>query len=194
MKMNKAALLLLTTLVASPIALAEQTPNFNFVSGGYLDADIDGESADGWTIDGSKLVSENVFLSGQYQTVGDSVNGADFDINWLSAGVGYRTAISSSTDFYGLLTYENIELEASYAGRSESEDENGYGLSVGLRSMVSESFELDGRLGYVDIDDDSETSISVGARYYINENVSFGANYTSLDDLDLISATVRYSF
>jgi len=34
----------------------------------------------------------------------------------------------------------------------------------------------------------------VGARYYINENLSFGANYMSLDDLDLISATVRYSF
>jgi hypothetical protein len=38
MKMNKTALLLLTTLVASPAALAEQTPNFNFVSGGYLTA------------------------------------------------------------------------------------------------------------------------------------------------------------
>lgn len=193
MKMNKVSLLLLTTLVASPIAFAK-TPNFNFVSGGYLDGDIDGEGADGWTIDGSTLVSENVFLSGQYQTVGDSENGLDVDINWLSAGVGYRTAISASTDFYGLVTYENLEAEASYRGNSASEDENGYGLSVGVRSMVSDSIELDGRLGYIDIADESETSISVGARFHMNESFSFGANYTSLDDLDLISATVRYSF
>lgn len=60
--------------------------------------------------------------------------------------------------------------------------------------MVSDNIELDGRVGNVDIADESETSFSVSARYYINNNVSLGANYTSLDELDLVSLTARYSF
>ncbi|XQF92615.1 outer membrane beta-barrel protein [Pseudoalteromonas espejiana] len=193
MKTNKIAILLFTAAVASPAALAE-SPNFNYVSAGYLDGDIDGDDADGWTFDGSTLLGENFFLSGQYQTVGNSDDGVDVDFNWLSAGLGYRTAISASTDFYGLVTYENVEVEASYRGSSISDDENGYGLSVGVRSMVSDNIELDGRLGYIDIADESETSFTVGARYYFNNNFSLGANYTTLDELDLVGLTARYSF
>lgn len=193
MKTNKIAILLFTAVVASPAALAE-SPNFNYVSAGYLDGDIDGDDADGWTFDGSTLLGENFFLSGQYQTVGNSDDGVDVDFNWLSAGLGYRTAISASTDFYGLVTYENVEVEASYRGSSISDDENGYGLSVGIRSMVSDNIELDGRLGYIDIADESETSFTVGARYYFNNNFSLGANYTTLDGLDLVGLTARYSF
>ena len=193
MKTNKIAILLFTAAVASPAVLAE-SPNFNYVSAGYLNGDIDGDDADGWTLDGSTLLGENFFLSGQYQTVGNSDDGLDVDLNWLSAGVGYRAAISASTDFYGLLTYENVEAEASYRGNSASEDENGYGLSIGVRSMLSDSIELDGRLGYIDIEDESETSITLGARYYMNKNFSIGANYTTIDELDLVSLTARYSF
>ncbi|MCQ8891150.1 porin family protein [Pseudoalteromonas carrageenovora] len=193
MKTNKIAILLFTAAVASPAVLAE-SPNFNYVSAGYLNGDIDGDDADGWTLDGSTLLGENFFLSGQYQTVGNSDDGLDVDLNWLSAGAGYRTAISASTDFYGLLTYENVEAEASYRGNSASEDENGYGLSIGVRSMLSDSIELDGRLGYIDIEDESETSITLGARYYMNKNFSIGANYTTIDELDLVSLTARYSF
>lgn len=182
-----------TAVVASPAALAE-SPNFNYVSAGYLDGDIDGDDADGWTFDGSTLLGENFFLSGQYQTVSNSDDGVDVDFNWLSAGLGYRTAISASTDFYGLVTYENVEVEASYRGSSISDDENGYGLSVGVRSMVSGNIELDGRLGYIDIADESETSFTVGARYYFNNNFSLGANYTTLDELDLVGLTAHYSF
>ncbi|MDC9513877.1 outer membrane beta-barrel protein [Pseudoalteromonas sp. CST5] len=193
MKKNKIAILLVTAVITSPAAFAE-SPNFNYVAAGYLDGDIDGDDADGWTFDGSTLLGENFFLSGQYQTLGNSDDGVDVDLNWLSAGIGYRTAIGANTDFYGLATYENVELEASYRGSNASNDENGYSLSVGVRSMVSDNIELDGRVGNVDIADESETSFSVGARYYINNNVSLGANYTSLDELDLVSLTARYSF
>ena len=86
MNKNKIALLLLSTIIASPAVLAE-TPNFNFVSGGYLNTDIDNElDGDGITLDGSVLVSENVFLSGQYQTVDFSDDGVDLDLNWLPHG------------------------------------------------------------------------------------------------------------
>ena len=193
MKMNKVALLLLSSVFATPAAFAE-TPHFNYVSGGYLNADLDGDDANGWTLDGSKLLGDNFFVSGQYKTVGDSEDGLDVDLNWLSAGVGYRTAMSESTDFYGLVTYENIETEVSYSGSDFSDDENGYGLSAGVRSMLTDSIEIDGRLGYIDIADDSETAITLGARYYVNTNFSVGTSYTTIDDLDYISLTARYSF
>lgn len=56
MKTNKIAILLFTAAVASPAVLAE-SPNFNYVSAGYLDGDIDGDDADGWTLDELDLVS-----------------------------------------------------------------------------------------------------------------------------------------
>ena len=55
MKMNKVALLLLSSVFVTPAAFAE-TPNFNYVSGGYLNADFDGDDLNGWTLDGSKLL------------------------------------------------------------------------------------------------------------------------------------------
>ena len=75
-----------------------------------------------------------------------------------------------------------------------SDDENGYGLSVGVRSMLTDSIEIDGRLSYIDIADDSETAITLGARYYVNTNFSLGTRYTTREDLDYISLTARYSF
>ena len=60
--------------------------------------------------------------------------------------------------------------------------------------MLTDSIEIDGRLSYIDIADDSETAITLGARYYVNTNFSVGTSYTTIDDLDYISLTARYSF
>lgn len=61
MKKNKIAILLVTAVITSPATFAE-SPNFNYVDAGYLDGDIDGDDADGWTFDGSTLLGENFFL------------------------------------------------------------------------------------------------------------------------------------
>jgi opacity protein-like surface antigen len=118
----------------------------------------------------------------------------DFDFNTLSVGLDYRYAISQNSDFFGVFSYEDVEVEASYQGDSESVSDNGFGLTVGVRSMLSEKFELSGSIQYVDIADETETAFSVSALYNFTDQVSAGVGYSKADDEDTLSVSAVYFF
>ena len=73
------------------------------------------------------------------------------------------------------------------------EDDNGYGITAGIRSMLSEQFELRGAIRYIDIEDD-ETAFEIGADYFFTPQFSFGATYVIADDVDLLGVSARYTF
>ncbi|MGB5719239.1 MAG: hypothetical protein WBM34_00975, partial [Woeseiaceae bacterium] len=56
-----------------------------------------------------------------------------------------------------------------------SVDDNGYGVMVGVRGMVSERLELDGNLSYVDLGDGSDgTALGASALYALSDSFSLG--------------------
>lgn len=185
-------------LTAAPFASNAKAPNWNYVQGSYITAESDDSEfkiePDGFGINGSFLVNDNVFLSAGYSSLSDEIYDVDLDLNQGSVGLGYRHGISENTDVFGAVSYEYIELEADSNFGSDSVDESGYGLTVGLRSMVGDAFELNGQIGYIKIDDESETAVGVSAFYHFTEQFSVGGGYTVQDDLDTLSASVRFSF
>jgi hypothetical protein len=164
----------------------------------YQSVDLDGDKLTGFGISGTKLVGDNVFIAGSYGSVSDDVDvfgsKVDMDLNTLSIGLGYRHAISSTTDFFGIVSYQDMEVEASFQGNSEDASENGYGLQAGLRSLVTAQLELSGSLSYVDIADESETGFNVSAMYHFTDQFSAGVGYGKSDDVDSLSLSAIIFF
>ncbi len=180
----------------------ESGPNWNFVEAAYLTGELDGFDQEikpkGVGIKASALIGKNVILGVTYSTVSEDVDlfdtSVDVDLNQAAVSVGYRYGASKSTDIYIAASYQYMELEGSAYGYNDSIDENGYGIELGLRSMLFESFELAGALGYIDINGESETAFSVSGYYHFSRQFAIGIGYSATEDVDLYNASLRFSF
>jgi len=187
------ASLFTATFLTSTFALAEQAPKWDFVQATYATTEIDGAGEldlAGFGLSGSKLINESLFLAVSYQNISDTYMGSKLDFNTLMAGIGYRHALSTTTDVYGIASLVNADFDTSF----DDDDDTGYSLSVGVRSMLTNSFELSGSIAYVDVFDDDDVSFAINALYYFNANLSVGASYGIADDVDTLGASIRYSF
>ena len=157
----------IASLALAPAAVLADSPEYTYIEGAYVNIDIDGiDDGDGFGIGGSAEVGENIFIFANYATVGFSF-GIDFDT--IEAGIGYKSAISDTTDVNVSIAYVNAEVDAGVFG---SFDDDGYGLDVSLRSMVSNEFELNGGIAYVDFGGSGgdDTSFHVGGVYSFNDS------------------------
>lgn len=119
-----------------------------------LGFDVDG---DGFAIGGSFEGGESWHVFGGY---GSTNFDFGVDLNELVIGAGYHTAISDTVDFVGELAYVSVEVEVP-AGFTV--DDDGIGVSIGLRGMMSDVVELSGSINYVDPVGDGETSFDANA-------------------------------
>ncbi|MDF2179348.1 TonB-dependent receptor [Aliiglaciecola sp. CAU 1673] len=188
-----------SALMALPALSA--SPNWNQLGLSYVYADIDDvddASPTGFGLSASALLGERFIVRGNYQSVSDDIRLLDADVeielDWSSLAVGMRHGLTNTMDLYGLISYEYLDAKASFDGESESEDDNGYGLTVGLRAMVTEQLELDGSVAYVDVSDESDTLLKLTASYYLTSSLSVGLGLQATDDFKLYMATARYSF
>ncbi|MCC2614735.1 porin family protein [Aestuariibacter halophilus] len=193
MKKSIAAIALATLFSANTIAAQN---DWNFVDLGYTSAnyeDLD-SNPDGFSIKGSYLVNDNIILTADFQRLSDDLYGVDVDLDQLSVGAGYRFVLNDKTEAYAILSYERIEAKAQYMGYSDDEDDNGYGLTAGIRQMVGENVELKVEAGYVNTSDDREMSYTLGGRYYINDQWSVAFDYALASERNLTSFSARYQF
>ena len=171
------------------------SPSYDFIKAGYVQADIE-DAGDfeptGFQIQGFRSLNESVYITGRYGQLGEDVAGVDIDLDYASAGIGYRYGLTAKTDFFGEVTYEYVNLDVELDGIS-GEDDNGYGVTAGIRSMLTEQFELRGAIRYIDIEED-ETAFEIGADYFFTPQFSFGATYVIADDVDLLGVSARYTF
>ncbi len=171
-------------------------PSYDFVKAGYVQADIEDAGdfePNGFQIQGFKSLNENVYLTGRYGQLSEDVSGGDIDLDYVSAGIGYRYGLTQNTDFFGEVTYEYVDIDLDSNFISGEADDNGYGITAGVRSMLSEQFELRGAIRYIDIEED-DTAFEIGADYFFTPQFSFGATYVIADDVDLLGVSARYTF
>ncbi|MDF2178355.1 outer membrane beta-barrel protein [Aliiglaciecola sp. CAU 1673] len=192
---NRILLAALTGAAMFSASVLAAQPNWNNVQLSYAKLDIDDTdiSANGLDLSGSVLVGSNYILQGNFLSVSDEIFGVDVDLDWTSIGMGYRHAITGNTDVFGIVSYESVELSASSRFDSESEDDNGYGLAIGVRSMLNDNIELKGVISRIDIED-AETFIEGSVAYYFAPQFAVGAGYKVGDDMDLFTISARYSF
>ena len=188
--------LLSAAALASSHAFAN-SPSWDYVELQYVQFDVDDIDVEpsGFGINGSVLVSENVFLTGSTAFTSDDFQGVDFDYDTLELGIGYRYAISDRTDWYASLSYANVEAKASASGfGSSTVDEDGFDIETGIRSMLTEKFELGADISYLDLGDEDETTFTVEATYLVSESVGIDLGYGIASDVNTLNLGVRFEF
>ena len=183
--------LLFATLSVSTISMAK-SPSWNNIGVGYVSVDIKDSNFEptGFILSGSMLINDNVYFHGNYRFVLEELYDEDLDISTFNLGLGVRHGLNETTDLFGQVSYLNAEVEYD----STSDDENGYSLAAGVKSMISDNFEVVVQATRDSLDGESETAFGVGADFYLNETVSIGAGYQITDDANLITIEIRAHF
>ncbi len=171
-------------LFAAPVFAADL--NYNYGQAGYQRIDFDGvsEEFDGYGIGGSFAIGDNWFIDASYGTVDV---GAGVDLDTISAGFGYHVGISDNVDFYGSLSWVRADVSGFISG-----SEDGYGATIGLRGMLSDSVELTGSVSYVDLGDGADdTTVGAGLLYNFTDNFAVGIFIDADDDATAYGGGVR---
>lgn len=198
--------LIAIALIGTSTSAFADSPNWDKIQASYIETDIETPidediTMDGYAVAGSLSLSDSIFVLANFDSVGDESDLGDVDLDSLNAGIGFNHGITESTDVFATVTYEKLELVGSVdALGSESFDESGYGAGVGIRSMITDFFELSVKADYLDIDDENGIRYDASAFFHLTNNLSLGVGYKLYDldeidqDVDTVAATVRYSF
>lgn len=187
--------LLGVALILSFTSAVADDLSYNYIELGYMNAELDDDLA-GFSVDGDGFGVRGAFELNEdwFVAVGYSAIGFDFgvDLDQLSVGAGYRFGLSNGADFYAALSYLRAEVSASGFG---SADEDGYGLTVGVRGMLTDKVELNGRIGYSDLGDGADgTAFGAGALYSFTDSFALGFDLEIDEDVTLYGVGARFYF
>ena len=171
----------LTALAFAASALADGV-SYNYIEGSYqrveFDDDFSGDfDGDGFGIGGSFALNDQWHLFADYVTA-DLDFGVDLD--QLAIGGGFHTPVSNTVDFVAEFSYVRLDASSGFA----SVDDDGFGLSAGLRGMGADRLELAGFIDYIDLDQSGdETSLRGEAWYNFTETFALGFTAEAGDDV-----------
>lgn len=192
---------LVAGLFATGVHAADGGPRYTFGELAYADVQIDDDGffgsdpeGDGFLLTGSVAVADMVHLIADYADADLELDGFGLDVGYTqySLGAGLNFAVAKTVDLVARLAYVNVEVDVDDFG---SQDENGYGLSAGSRAMLTEKFEINGFLNYVDLGDDlDDTSVDLGAVYNFTPLVAVSGGVGFGDDSRSFNLGVRLYF
>jgi len=168
--------------------------SYSYVEATYNEVDIDlgsglNADGDGYSVSGSVGIADNWFVFAGYSSF-DFESVVDLD-QW-SVGGGYHSAISTTTDWFATLSYIDASVDAGGLLRA---DDSGYGVSLGVRSMVNPSLELYGSLGYADLGGGADgTQVNAGLWYTVSGNLALGLGASFDDDVTEYGIGLRLYF
>lgn len=131
-----------------------------------LDADADLTSFD---FRGAFQLSNNVFLRGQYTLnsadkikVDGTKYDTDIDLNTLRLGAGYGADVGSIR-LYGAAEFVKLDFKIE----DESDDGNGWGLTIGIGNQSQSNWIWNAELSFLDVEGTTGASVdaSVGYRF-----------------------------
>ena len=197
--MYRASRALLLAAVALPAVSMAQEPaatrpesaqfNYSYVELGYDETDFDlgpvDVDGDGLTLAGSFEINDDWHV---YASYGSHDFDLGIDVDTWTLGAGYVFPLKQDIDIYGRVLYIDRSVDG-INGR----DDDGLGLQARIRARVTDEFELEGGLLYVNVAD-TDTSLQASARYHFSEAFSAAIGITFAGDTDGIGVSARYSF
>lgn len=184
MKAKTIAAVVLLAGVAPAMAAG---PNYNYVEVAYDNVDIDGGgSIDGFDVAGSFAINDSFHVTGGYQYLKES----PLTLTGLTVAGGYNLDLNETTDLVARLGLARATAKISGFG---SGSDNGFVAQAGVRSMINDSFELNGFVTHVDAGG-SETALELGAVYRFANNFGVTGGLAFSDDATTIRIGGRFSF
>lgn len=178
-------------MLSSAVAMAEG-PSYSYIQAAYQEIDVDiagnvDADGDGYGVAGSIAINEDWFMFAGWSTFDlESV----VDLDQLQIGAGWRSAISEKTDWFASLAYIDYDLSVQGLG---SGSEDGFGVGLGIRSMVNPNLELYGQATYEDVGD-GDTTFAAGLWYTVSGNLALGAGVDVGDDITAYGVGIRLYF
>jgi hypothetical protein len=166
-------------------------PSYSYIHGLYQEVDVDvgggfDADGDGFAVAGSVAINDSWFLFVDYSSAE-----FDFSIDFdrVSAGAGWRSAVSDKTDWFVTASFVDAEISAGGFG---SFSESGVGASIGVRSMLNPNLELAGAVRYSDPEE--ETAVRGELWYTVTGNLALGVAADFGDDLSSYGLGLRLYF
>lgn len=185
---RKLALALLTAAIGSN-AVAAETFDYNYVEAGFGDQD----GGDTVFMAGSYDVAEQVnVVAGFY---GIDVGFADGTI--IELGAGMHAPLSNDLDAYGVVGIAHASIDCSvtvpFFGTIKG-DCDGTDLMArgGLRFAVDKQLQFEGELSWFNGDVLDGLGLRVGARYYLDPQISLTGGFASDQEMDGLYIGARY--
>jgi len=194
-----AALLLAVTMVSAQAAAG---PRYTYIEGGYQYTELDDPTGFGADLDGSGFfvagsfaVTEIFHVFGGYSDtdlkVDLGIGTAEIDYQTLNLGVGLNWALNDRIDLVGRVAW--VDVEAKF--EDVKEDDSGFGLSLGLRSMLTDRFEINTALNYVNLGSDAdELAVALGTVFGVTDMLALTLTGQIGQDSSTFNAGVRLYF
>lgn len=214
-----------------PAAAGAQDLDFTYLEGGFIASfvndvedsgtitgagstlEFESDAGSGGFIGGAWQFGENVHLFGQYSAANEELEVSDgidtvegeFDVVRWRIGVGYAHPVSSTTRFYGRLSYDNTEfkdLKVAGFDLDVDADEGGIGGEVGMIWAATPAFHLQGHVRYTSVGEiategsdtlDSDILVGVNGRWYFRPDIALVTGY-EFGKITTFNAGVRFSF
>jgi hypothetical protein len=175
---------LFTTL--APIADGPEL-EYTYVEANYIwtDLDVGDEKLDGAELIGSLELPANFF--GQ---VTASTQSDETDVEVYRIGAGWHFGLIPRLDLFAIVSY--LHVEADNASFDSKED--GVQGDLGVRFLLTDRIELNGKMIWQDIDDEDDVGFGLGARFYLIDRLSLGARMESLDEDETFAVGLRFDF
>jgi hypothetical protein len=155
--------------------------SYNLAEGSY----ISGDDFSGFGVSGSMEFTPEFFGLASIDSLDADNSSADASV--LSLGAGYNRAINEALDIVATASLKRFKLDGAGS-------ETGFGLGIGLRGKIVDQLELHGGLEYTDVNDNSDTTLRIGGRWYFTPNFAAGLDLTDDDFGSTLRLVGRYDF
>ncbi|WP_395374745.1 hypothetical protein [Marinicella sp. W31] len=174
-------LTLVAALAAGMQVQAADDINYSWFELGVQHSDVNSVEWQSIYLEGSVAFSDSFYFTGGYR---DQVSGDDTDLSIFNIGLGFHTGITAATDFYTELGGGRFDAVLG--------DDNYYGLKIGTRSEINESFEFISGLEYQDVDDGGERFVlELGGLFKLDNGGAIKVAFEGDDD-DFLGLEVGY--
>lgn len=155
-----------------------------------IESGIDDAEADGFLLGGSYRVDERAFVFGSYTDLEADVGIFDVDITQIKLGGGYIYPLNDTVDVNA--TAALVREDYDFSG-ADDDDETGFQLTGGVRTMITNELEVRGALVFYDVDD-RDVYLEIAADYYFTENLVGGISIEFAGDNDVLTFGGRYYY
>ena len=153
----KKQLALAAALAFASFAATAGDLSYSYVEGGYVRTDIDDlGDGDGFGVNGSVAVHDNVFLFGGYSMQDADESGVEVDLDAMRLGAGFNWALNDRADFLAQAGWERAETEVSFNQFGDGDARaDAWFIEGGFRGLLSVDGDIEGwaLAGYTDIHD-----------------------------------------
>lgn len=194
MRLFHSILSCLAVCCAAPLASAQYVGSpfsYNYLDINYANTTVDNDSPDltGYGARVSFDSPEGIRILLSWDDTEGTENGVDYKRRDLEAGIGFASSQNNAVDMILDLKYLRGEQRVG----DENKNRSGYGIEMGVRTLITEELEFDLSVEFRDFFI-SELGGRTSLRYMFTPSIGIGARYTYFESLTKWDAGLRFAF